>query len=288
MDPVSWRGVAFEGGGVAGLGHVGVIKSLESNKILPQITHVTGSSAGSIISTLVACRLPYEKIKEIILDLDFTSFEDSSWFVVSDIYRLVNNFGWNTGDAITKIFGDILETHIGNRSITFDQILEKYGTTLIITTTDVCPEKTVYYSPLTHPNMPVVESARNSSGIPFFYCPVIKDGHMYVDGGLLDNYPIEKLYEFLPKEQVFGVKLISNPSSTSDDKIPSNIIEYASKIIKILHHQAAKVHINSDDWKRTIKVDVGSISTIDFNLDKDQKLWLISQGEAACNKFFGF
>lgn len=287
MESPLWRGVAFQGGGVSALGHVGVIKVLDDMGILSKITHTSGSSAGSLIETLVACRLPYETIKEIALNLDYTSFRDSSWFIPIDVYKLIYNFGWNPGDALTKIYGDILEKYVDNRLITFGQIFEKYGTTLIITSTDVGSESTVYYSPDTHPNMPVIEAGRESSSIPVFYCPVVKDGHMYVDGAVLNSYPIEILYNYLPKEQVFGVKLISNDDNPNKPyKLPTNLTEYLMKIITMLHNQACKTHINEDDWKRTIKVDIGSIKTTDFNLTKIEKLWLIDQGELAGLKFF--
>lgn len=288
MELTSWLGAAFEGGGVAGLAHVGVIEVLNDMGILDKITHTSGSSAGSLIETLVSCRVPYETIKEIVMNLDYTSFQDSSWFVPFDVYKLVYNFGWNPGDALTKVYGDIMEKYVGNRSITFGQIREIYGTTVIITSTDVGLESTVYYTPDTHPDMPVIEAGRESSSIPGFYCPVVKDGHMYVDGGVLDNYPIQKLYDYLPKEKVFGVKLVSEDDNSNQvHKIPVNVTEYVMKIIKMLHHQASKVHIDDDDWKRTIKANVGSIKSTDFKLTNEQKLWLIEQGKIAAKKFFG-
>lgn len=159
---------------------------------------------------------------------------------------------------------------------------------MIITSTDVESESTVYYTPDTHPNVPIVESVRESSSIPLYYCPVLRNGCMYVDGGLLDNYPIQKLYDYLPKDQVFGIKLISNKNSSTQltSKVPTNVVEYMAKIIKMLHNQAAKVHIDEDDWKRTIKVNVGSINPIDFNLNIEQKNWLVNQGEIAAKIFF--
>ena len=286
MEP-KWRGISFEGGGIAGLAHVGVIKVLSDNTILPQLTHISGSSAGSIIATLVACRLSYETIKEISINIDYNLFEDSSWFIIKDIYELINNFGWNSGDAISKIFGDILEKHISNRLITFGEIREKYGTTLIITSTDINTESIVYYTPDSHPDMVVIDAVRQSSSIPLFYNPVLKDDHLYVDGGVLVNYPIQVLYNYLNKEQVFGVKLLSDDDfSNKPYKLPTNITDYIMKIIKILLNQAAKVHIDDDDWKRTIKVNIGSIKATDFSLSSEQKLWLIDQGQKAALNFF--
>jgi NTE family protein len=283
----NWRGIAFEGGGVAGLGHIGAIKVLYEKNIIQNLTHISGSSAGAIIATIVACKLPFETIKEIALSIDYKLLEDSFWFLYSHIYRLFNNFGWNSGDQIIKIFGDILEKYLQNRFITFQQIYDKYGTFLIITSTNFISGCTEYYNHISHPDMSIIDSLRESSSIPVFYSPVLKDNSMYVDGGLLDNYPIEKLYDYLPKDQVFGVKLLSECKTcpSLSNKLPAGITEYLYQLIKIVRHQAAKIHINDDDWKRTIKVNIGNISTIDFNLTDEQKHWLINQGEIAALKF---
>jgi NTE family protein len=284
-----WKGAAFQGGGVGALGHIGAIKVLNDLNILSKLTHVAGSSAGAIVATIVACRLPYETIKEIVSGIDYATLEDSSWLVIRDIYRIVHDLGWNSDKAIIKLFKDILQKYLGNKSITFGQIREKYGSFLIITATDVCAGNTVYYTPDTHPDMTIVKALRQSVSIPLFSPPVIEDNKMLVDGGTLDNYPIQKLYDYLSKEQVFGVKLTSNSKSCPgiNGELPKNLIEYASRLIKIIRHQAAKVHINEDDWKRTIKVDIGTISTTDFNLTEEQKSWLISQGVLAGKQFFG-
>lgn len=37
---VSWRGIAFGGGGITALGHVGAIKTLHRTGILSNLTHI--------------------------------------------------------------------------------------------------------------------------------------------------------------------------------------------------------------------------------------------------------
>ena len=45
-------GIAFAGGGIRGIAHVGVLKALEENNI--KVAAIAGTSAGSIIATLYA------------------------------------------------------------------------------------------------------------------------------------------------------------------------------------------------------------------------------------------
>ncbi len=46
----------------------------------------------------------------------------------------------------------------------------------------------------------------------------------------------------------------------------------------MLRNHALKIHIDESDWKRTTRVDVGTISATDFNLTEDEKVFLLKRG----------
>ena len=48
-------GLSLAGGGVKGAAHIGVLKALEEKNI--KIDYISGTSSGSIVSTLYACRI---------------------------------------------------------------------------------------------------------------------------------------------------------------------------------------------------------------------------------------
>lgn len=286
FENLPYRGIAFEGGGVTCLGHVGVLRYLEKIGVYYKLTHFSGSSAGSMIAALSACRIPPGKIQEIILQLNFQDLEDGSWLILQNAYRLAKTYGWNRGEAMKYIFAQNLETYVGNAHITLGQILEKYGSTLVITGTEVTLKKTHYFTPETHPELELVEAIRISGGFPLAYPPVSKGLDLYIDGGLLNNYPIRKLYDYLPQEQVLGSKLVSTSDVLRERIVPQDLIHYIKILIEILHSQNLKVHVEDEDWLRTIKVDIGNVTPLDFDICSDQKLRLISAGENAAENFF--
>uniref|UniRef100_A0A6C0IWS1 PNPLA domain-containing protein n=1 Tax=viral metagenome TaxID=1070528 RepID=A0A6C0IWS1_9ZZZZ len=293
VDITKLRGIALEGGGVAGIGHGGAVNIIDKIGVYRQLTHFAGSSAGSMVAALMACRIPTDKLKEILLEFDFRLLEDNSWFVGQDIYRLWSEYGWNRGQAIEEVFGQILQKYVGDSDLTYKQVEEKFGSFLITTSTDVGMRETIYRSPETSPDLPIKRGIRESASIPIFYCPVRADGTMYVDGGLLNNYPIRKLYEYLKPEEVFGCKLISKSDRTTcrrsqQPNLPRNLTSYVKLIITMLHDLNLKAHVDEEDWKRTIKIDVGTVSATDFDISKEGKLALIGSGEAAARKFFDY
>ena len=71
IQPRTGLGIAFGGGSIRGLAHVGVFKSLEKHGLTPAC--VSGTSVGSIVAAMVACGFSAKRIEEIALKLDWFS-----------------------------------------------------------------------------------------------------------------------------------------------------------------------------------------------------------------------
>lgn len=282
-----YRGIAFEGGGITGLAHIGALEVLDDQKIYSQLTHFAGSSAGSVFATLAACRYSPTNMRKMLLEMDIRKLKSSPWLIVMNIYRLIEQYGWYDGSIIEKTAGDLLEEVSGDRNITFKQIMNKWGSFLIITTTNVNTGETEYLSPETTPDMTVAHAIYTSSSLPPLFPPVLKDCQYYVDGGLLNNYPIRVLYKYIPEDSVIGIKLVgpSEPRSyTKKDQL--NVVGYLCRLVELLHDQNLKIHVEDADWERTIKVKIGKVSATDFDITDQQKILLIDKGRIAALQYF--
>ena len=72
------KGIVFEGGGIAGIAHVGVLIKLQEWGLFNQITHFAGASAGAIIAGMLACKASLPYIEKKLSELDFKKFKDKS------------------------------------------------------------------------------------------------------------------------------------------------------------------------------------------------------------------
>src|SRR6266705_1651881 len=94
----NFRNLVFEGGGVKGIAYGGALTILDSMGILSGIQRVAGTSAGAINATLLALGYSSKDVSAIVAATDFKTFEDSG-FILSQIKRLTDNYGWYKGDA---------------------------------------------------------------------------------------------------------------------------------------------------------------------------------------------
>jgi len=306
-----YSALVLEGGGISGIAHCGVLKVLDEHDKLKDIKFVVGASAGSIAAAGIAANIPLTDIKDILLNTDFNKFRDDSYGYIQDTWRLINDFGWYKGDALEEWFGGVMKKYQGNSAITLEELHKNTGKTLIAVVTDINRGAPVYISYMTNPTMKVKTLVRRSCGIPIVFKAdkekilteiLKKDGsvtyedvdHYFIDGGVLDNYPIKQAYKYVPEEEVIGIKLMTskeihqlkNPHLATNPYPPKNLFSYILLLITMLRSNLLKMHIDDEDWKRTIKVDVEDISATDFGITMEEKLFLMDQGVKAATNFF--
>jgi len=293
--------MVFEGGGVAGIGHLGALEELERAHILQGAHIFGGASAGSLSALLLSLRIPVAEAKTLLFQTNFTQFKDDSRFPLTNAHRLLSRFGWYKGDALEEWIGThLLQARAGNADLTFADLYEQFGTTLVVVVTDFTAGQPIYMSHRTHPTYPIKRAVRQSCSIPFFFSATpsatatatehaaADPKSIYVDGGVLDNYPIKKMYEFVENpDDVIGVKLMTTEElhGISKPSRPQNIASYAIDLVMMLRNNLLKSHVDAEDWERTIRVDVGTISTTDFELNQIQKAQLLQAGQVAAQKF---
>jgi NTE family protein len=192
-DP--FRNLVFEGGGVKGIAYVGAMEVLEQRGSLARIQRVGGTSAGAINAVLFATGYDNDETTEILKTLDFNNFLDDEWGFVRDARRLVEEYGWYKGRFFREWIGGLVAEKLDNPHATFRELELKTGKHLYLYGTNLSTGFGEVYSNEHTPRMRIADAARISMSIPLFFRAVRNQrDDVFVDGGVLDNYPI-KLFD---------------------------------------------------------------------------------------------
>jgi NTE family protein len=191
-----FRNLVFEGGGVKGIAYVGALTILEEKGILPQIERVGGTSAGAINAVLLGVGYTRDEVQQILLDLSFKNFLDDDWGIIRDTDRLLQQYGWYKGDFFHDWIGSLIEKKTGSAHATFNDLHGQQGCRdMYFMGTNLSTHFAEVFSFEHTPRMRVADAVRISMSIPLFFASVESPrGDRYVDGGVLDNYPI-KLFD---------------------------------------------------------------------------------------------
>lgn len=285
--------VCFKGGGMKGTAFVGVDRALTELNVWPQIKRFIGSSAGAIFASAAACRISHTDLAEIIDKTDFSKFKDAEWGIAGEGYRLIEELGMYKGEYFYNWYGDILEKYVRDRSITFQGVYERFGTELVITTTDLTDQKLIYMDRYNYPNLQIRDAVRQSMSIPVFYVPVtvIDDkgvAHIMVDGGCTNNYPLNYFdYLYSSPEEAFG-KTIG--FDLEDDQIQNvkinNVLDLVTQLINTAICVIEKVRLTPEDKYRSIAINTNNYKSTDFDMPKHNITQLIENGYNSTIKFF--
>jgi len=190
---VQFRNLVFEGGGVKGIAYVGAMKVLEQRGLLTEIRRVGGTSAGAINALLYALGLSIAEQQALLASTNFKAFMDDSFGAIRDIRRLAKEFGWYKGDFFSGWIGDLIEKRLGKRDATFQDLKAAGCPDLYVVGTNLTTGWAEIFSGERHGNMPLAEAVRISMSIPLFFAAVrygVRED-VYVDGGVVMNYPIK-------------------------------------------------------------------------------------------------
>ncbi len=174
-------GLALGGGGALGAAHVGVLQVMHQRGIRPHI--VAGTSAGSVIGAAYAAGY------------------DPYW-----MEDLVLSSSWGTFGAVTFTPGlGVLDTAGLRASVeavaNADALIEDLPLKYAAVATNV---RTL--EPVVLDRGPVVDAMCASIAVPGLFRPTQAQGHLLVDGGVVQNLPLQTVLD-MGAEHVIGVRL---------------------------------------------------------------------------------
>ncbi|MEC5399278.1 patatin-like phospholipase family protein [Uliginosibacterium sp. H1] len=156
-------GFALGGGAARGFAHVGVIKALETQGIVPDV--VVGTSVGSVVGALYAAGGDAFALQKLAFQMEESALTDWSVF----------DRGFIKGEALERF----INQQVGNRPI--EQLKRRFGA---VATDLGRGEMTVFATGN------VGQAVRASSAIPGVFGAVTIREREYVDGGLVSPIPV--------------------------------------------------------------------------------------------------
>lgn len=159
-------GLVLSGGGARGFAHLGVLQALNEKDI--PIDIISGVSAGAIAASFYAAGYSPLQILDFFLEKSYLKY----FKLTMPGIGLVKNI------ALYKLLRDKLP-----------ETIEDLTTPTVITITDLNKGEVNYVT-----SGPLARTVLASTSIPVIFQPVVYKNTYYVDGGLMNNLPVEPLH----------------------------------------------------------------------------------------------
>lgn len=310
--------LVLEGGGVKGAGLAGAVSAMVEGADPYRFHRVAGTSAGAIVASMIAAGLHPDELRQIMLSLDFSRFEDEAGIFKhfkgpGKVVGLVFKEGMFKGDFLhrwitetlaskgVQTWRDLKQDDPGS-SLPADQ---RYK--LVVVVSDVSRGRMLRIPwdckdllGLEPDDQPVADAVRASASIPFFFrpfhmpaAPSVTEGHgevLCVDGGMLSNYPID-IFDRTDgrpaRWPTLGVKLSAKrPVAGASWRPDANAFQLALSLISTMENAHDQMHIDDPCFaSRTIFVDTTGYRATDFQLTQADKQKLFDNGHLAATLF---
>lgn len=238
-------GLALGGGAAKGVAHIGVLKALEDANI--EVDYIAGTSVGAMIAALYAFKVDVETIGSLARRLTMSK---------------VTSFKLNkTGFFSTESLRELMLEYVG------DVAIEDAAIPLSIVATDINSGEEIILT-----SGSVVDAVCASAAIPGIYIPIEINGRTLVDGGLVQNVPIEAL-----QTAGAGVTIASHLNSVSHYQEISHVLDVMRNAFEIAVSQHTQDQLKEADL--LISMDLSDFSLRD-NTERYDELFNIGHQAA--------
>jgi NTE family protein len=214
-------GLVLEGGAALGLAHIGVIRWLEEHRI--PVSYVAGTSMGGLVGGLYATGNSPDEIRKLVDGIDWdvvlsgeVPFKDLAYRRKEDAEEFPNGLefgikkgiqfpsGFNSGHQVGLILDSIALPYSGVKS--FDDLPIPFA----CVATDLVNNKQHVFR-----DGPLATALRSTMSLPGVFIPVRAYNTVLVDGGLLDNIPVD-VAKNMGAEVTIGVHLATKPLAANE------------------------------------------------------------------------
>jgi NTE family protein len=258
-------GVALSGGSALGLAHIGVIHYFEKNHI--PIDDVAGTSMGGVVGGLYATGMNYDDLSKLAAHTDWDGilnpippFADQP---IADKQKWVRTFGdftlrFGRGFSLPSGLnpGEALSLLLSRTTIAYSNVsdFDQLPTPFRCVATDLVSGDAVV---LDSGSLPV--AMRATMSLPGIFTPVKIGQRVLVDGGVLENIPVDEVRKM-------GAKVVIAVAFASAQPKPGQF-----KSMTAVLKQTVEVAIDNNEKRSLanadliIRVDTSAFSATDFN-----------------------
>ena len=273
--------IVFTGGGLRTLGHFGALDVLQKKGLLKHVKEYIGVSAGALVGFCAMLGYTIEEMKQVVTEFDFSILQNIHPELMLDFF---SQYGVDSGEQLEKFLKSLLRIKKYPVDMTFGQWSEQDSNAIRLRcyAANLNTGEMKEFSVKKTPHISFIYALRASMSLPFYFTPV-KDpesGHLYVDGGVIHNFPMNYLTEE-EKESALGLSFLYSKNKMEDI---SDFFGFATQLYNCGFNPRT-YQVQQDNKLQCIIIPTGKMSAYNFQLTKEYKEELLELGRKAAETY---
>tara|TARA_Y100000389_G_C17462572_1_gene522947 strand:- start:949 stop:1986 length:1038 start_codon:yes stop_codon:yes gene_type:complete len=277
LDVYNLRNIVFAGGGARIFSHFGFIKALEEHDLMKNIVNFAGTSIGSLTAFCIILGYTVEQMIHIFTNIDLLKTIDIN---ADSIFNYFTNLGLDNGDRYVRIINILIKKKIDRVGITFKELYELTGKKLAVSVTNISKMHWEIFDKDNNPDMEIALAIRMSCCYPYFLTPIKHNDCLYIDGGVLNNYPINYFNSDI--DRTIGIS--NYTCEDGDTKIEiEDILSFTLSILNSMSVDKQR-DVTNMYANNTVLLECMT-EPINFTLTLEEKQTMVEEGYTATIKF---
>lgn len=247
-------GVALGSGGAKGFAHVGILKALEEHHVPVDV--VAGSSMGSLVGAFYATGMRVPFMEQLACTLRWRHWVDLT----------VPKMGMIAGDKVHQMIAML------TRGLDVDHADKP----LAIVAAELVSKRGIVFR-----TGPIADAVRASIAIPGVFVPFVKDGKVYVDGGVIDRLPVQAARD-LGADIVIAVDV----ASVQRERPPQGIVDVILQSLDMMQDEVYRTRDKTADFY--VEPDVSEVGTSQFHKARQAIVAGYEEGIAQMDRILAF
>ena len=199
--------LVINGGGPTGWISYGALKCLFEKKFIHinNIKSIYGTSAGAIIAVIISLKYDWITLEDYFLKRPW----DKVLKIEPDhFFEMYYNKGLFQFNLVKEVLTPLLTAKDLSENITLKEYYDYNNIDLHCFTVELNSFQKIDLNHNTYPDLPLIKALEMTSAYPILFKPIIDDDKCYIDGGLIDNYPINECLENqnCDEKEILGIK----------------------------------------------------------------------------------
>lgn len=268
-------GLVLEGGGALGLAHVGVLRWFEENHI--PVDYIAGTSMGGLVGGLYATGMSGTEVDKFLQGVNWNAslrnelpYRSRSFRRKEDKREYPNDLefglrrgvvfpsGFNSGHQVGLILDQVALPYSDLKS--FDEL----PTPFRCVATDLVSGQAKVFD-----GGSLSEALRSTMSLPAIFSPVRRDGRVYVDGGLIENLPVD-VARAMGADIVIAVHLETAPLTPDEPLSAFTVLQRSvNVVISVNELESMKkadilIPVHTEDYNSTNYQDAQKINALGY------------------------
>lgn len=279
--------IVFSGGAYKGLYFLGALDVLDKNKFydINNINTIHAVSIGSMIAVLLCLKIPINVIIDYIINKPLKKLFSVD---MENIYNITDELGIFNKTLLEDLYYSFFGSLELDYNMSLKQLYEYSGIELIIPSVRLNEWTIEDFSYKTHPELSVIDATYMSSSLPFLLKPMKYKDSYYIDGGMINSYPLDRCIECGYKNEEILSLIVRNAQINLLNTNDVNIFNFGWCVLNNILKASQDDYYRKGNAKYELSIPVRLLNIDDaVNVinSKEIRIEMINEGSQCANDF---